>query len=49
MARFRDAIDEYYAFLNDYPESKYTAEARNILDHAESIVKKKNLDISDPN
>lgn len=49
VARFRDAIDEYYAFLNDYPESKYTAEARNILDHAESIVKKKNLDISDPN
>ena len=46
-ARFRDAIDEYYAFMNDFPESKYAREAKDILDDAESIVKKKKLDISE--
>ena len=46
-ARFRDAIDEYYAFMNDFPESKYEKEARGILADAESIVKKKKLDISE--
>ena len=46
-ARFRDAIDEYYAFMNDFPESKYEKEARGILADAEGIVKKKKLDISE--
>ncbi|MCR4922233.1 MAG: outer membrane protein assembly factor BamD [Bacteroidaceae bacterium] len=46
-ARFRDAIDEYYAFMNDFPESKYAREAQSIFADAESIVKKKKLDISE--
>ena len=46
MARFRDAIDEYYAFVNDFPESKYMQEAKDILAAAESIVKRKKLDIT---
>lgn len=47
IERFRDAIDEYYSFTNDYPESKYTAEAKGILKDAERIVKKKKLDIEE--
>lgn len=45
MERFRDAIDECYAFTNDYPESRYQQEARDILSDAERIVKKKNISI----
>ena len=48
VERFRDAIDEYYSFRNDYPESKYSQEAKHILDEAENIVKKKKLDLSEP-
>ena len=29
--RMREALDEYYAFKNDYSESKYMEEADNIL------------------
>ena len=47
VERFRDAIDEYYAFENDFPESKYMKEAKSILKQAESIVKHKKLDISE--
>lgn len=46
-ARFRDAIDEYYSFINDYPESKYMNEAKGMFKDAESIVKKKKLNIED--
>jgi outer membrane protein assembly factor BamD len=45
--RFRDAIDEYYAFANDFPESKYLKEAQNLLRNAEKVVKKKNVDINE--
>lgn len=37
--RCRAAIDEYYAFENDFPESKYLSEARSILDYAQKKVK----------
>ncbi len=37
--RFRDTIDEYYAFTNDYPESKHTKEVNQIFKEAEQIVK----------
>jgi len=47
VERFRDAIDEYYAFVNDYPESKYMSEAKSMLKDAEHIVKKKKLDIEE--
>ena len=41
-----DAIDEYYAFENDFPESKYLKEAKSIFQHAESIVKRKKLNLN---
>ncbi len=47
IARFRDAIDEYYNFMNDYPESKYTNEAKGILKEAEHIVKKKKINLEE--
>ena len=47
MERFRDAIDEYYAFQNDYPESKYMKEANAILSHAERIVERNGIVLDD--
>ncbi len=38
-ARFRDVIDEYYSFINDYPDSENKAEADNIFKIASSYVK----------
>lgn len=43
MERFRDAIDEYYAFQNDFPESQYMKEAKLIFNYSERIVSKKAL------
>ena len=37
--RFRDVIDEYYSFINNYPESKNREEAENILKIARKHVK----------
>ncbi|MCF0199470.1 MAG: outer membrane protein assembly factor BamD [Bacteroidaceae bacterium] len=47
IERFRDAIDEYYAFENDFPESKHMVEAKNMFRKAENIVKKKKIDLTD--
>ena len=41
LERFRDAIDEYYAFQNDYPESKYLKEATSIRNYSERVVANK--------
>jgi outer membrane protein assembly factor BamD len=41
VERFRDAIDEFYAFQNEFPESQYMREAKNILNHSERVVEKK--------
>lgn len=38
--RYRETIDEYYGFKNEFPESKYMKEADNIFKHANSKVKK---------
>ncbi len=37
--RFRDVIDEYYSFINNYPDSPYREEADNILKIAQKYVK----------
>lgn len=37
--RFRDVIDEYYSFINNYPDTKNRAEADNILKIAQRFVK----------
>ncbi len=47
IERFRSAIDEYYSFVNDYPESKYMSEAKDILASAERIVKRKHINLND--
>ena len=37
--RMREAIDEYYAFKNEFPESKYIKEVENIYKDASKYVK----------
>ena len=37
--RFRIVIDEYYSFINDYPESESREEADNIFKIASKYVK----------
>ena len=39
--RYRDAIDEYHAFKNEFPESKYLKEADKIYRDSEKAVKMK--------
>jgi outer membrane protein assembly factor BamD len=36
--RYRDTIDEYYAFKNEFPESKYIEEAEEYYRKALKIV-----------
>ena len=40
--RMREAIDEYYAFKNEFPESKYIKEVENIFKDASKYVKELN-------
>lgn len=37
--RYRQTIDEYYGFKNEFPDSKYTKEADQIFKHANAKVK----------
>lgn len=41
IERFRDAIDEYYAFENDFPESRYLQEANSIFRYSQRMVERK--------
>ena len=38
MERYREAVDEYYAFKNEFPESKYLKEADHIFDEAQKVL-----------
>jgi hypothetical protein len=38
--RYRDTVDEYYAFMNEFPESKYAKEAEKIYRDAQKALKK---------
>lgn len=40
--RMRETIDEYYAFKNEYPDSKYNKEVNNIFKDASKHVKETN-------
>ncbi len=40
VTRYRDCIDEYYAFTNDFPESKYIAEAEKMFTRSQTFVEK---------
>lgn len=37
--RYRETIDEYYAFKNEFPESKYEKEINSILRNSEKYIK----------
>lgn len=37
--RYRDAIDEYYSFINEYPTSRYSKKAKQILASSEEGLK----------
>ena len=40
LSRYRDCIDEYYEFVNDFPESKYIKEAEKIMNKSTNYVEK---------
>ena len=37
--RYREAVDEYYAFMNEFPESKYSKEANHIFEESQKVLK----------
>ena len=39
--RFRTVVDEYYAFINDYPNSENRKEADNIFKIADKFLNRK--------
>ena len=39
--RYRDTVDEYYAFKNEFPESKYMKEADKIFRETQKVLKNK--------
>lgn len=41
LDRYRDTIDEYYGFVNEYPESKYLKEAQRIFTVSDKAVNKR--------
>lgn len=45
--RYREAIDEYYSFINDFPETQYMDEANRIFKNADAVVKKKNVNLEE--
>ena len=47
VERFRDTVDEYYAFQNDFPESQYMKDAEFIYNYAERVISKKGALLDD--
>lgn len=47
--RLHSAIDEYYSFLNEFPESKKMVEAKGMFEKAQRQVKKENNNDNQPN
>ena len=47
LERFRETVDEYYAFQNDFPESQYLKEANSIFNYSEKVIAKKGSLIDD--
>ena len=39
MERYRDTVDEYYAFKNEFPDSKYIKEADKIFESSNKVIK----------
>lgn len=42
--RFRQTVDEYFGFKNEFPDSKYIKEAENIYRHASARIKGEDID-----
>lgn len=38
QGRYRDVVDEYYNYMNEYPEGKYTREVKRFFDYANSRI-----------
>lgn len=36
--RYRETIDEYYAFKNEFPESKYLKDAERIFQESKKVL-----------
>jgi len=39
IERYKTTVDEYFSFVNEYPESKYVKEAKNILKQCQKYIK----------
>jgi len=39
QSRFRDVVDEYYAYTNEFPDGKYTKQAQRFFDFASKQIK----------
>ena len=39
IERYKATVDEYYSFVNEYPEGKYLKEAKNILKQCQKYIK----------
>lgn len=37
--RYRDVVDEYYTYMNDFPDGKYVKDVKRIYDHASKQIK----------
>lgn len=42
--RYRETVDEYYAFINEFPESKYMKEAATIFNNSEKMINDNNIE-----
>lgn len=47
IERFRNAIDEYYAFVNDFPESRYLKEAKRMFEYSDAVVRNKGAQLDE--
>ena len=47
LERFRETLDEYYAFQNDFPESQYLKEAQTIFEQSERVIERKGALLDD--
>lgn len=39
VERYQDTIDEYYSFVNEFPDGKYRKQADKILDESKKVIK----------
>ena len=38
QGRYRDVVDEYYNYMNEYPEGKYVKEVQRYFDYANARI-----------